>query len=401
MGRVYLDHNATCPLDLGLREALPAWFETFGNPSSLYKEGQEAKAILRSARGALAELLGCHPLELIFTSSGSESNNLALKGVCRRLREKNPDKILRVLTTTVEHPSVARALEQLSEEGVLIEQLAVSRQGEIDWEEYHEKLARRPHLVSAMLANNETGAIFPVREMAEVAHAQGALFHTDAVQALGKMKVCLAELGVDLASFSGHKFYSLRGAGLLYVRRGVELKSEIAGGGQERHRRAGTENLLAIRALGWMASEKIEVMEASFNRVEKLRNEMEKALVTQLDGVRVLAQTVHRLSNTSCLHIAGVSGDAVLMNLDLKGFSISTGAACSSGNPAPSPTLLAMGLKPEEAQSCVRVSLGWNTRPEDLRRFTATLIDVVRRLRGLSKSSPRETAAHEKVALHG
>lgn len=374
---IYLDHNATTPIFPELKGKVREWLDFWGNPSSIHWAGRGPKAVLREARRNLADLLGVEPLELIFTSGGSESNNLAFN-ILDAHRGLGRDQ---VIISRVEHPSVAKTAEYWSTRGWKVDQVSIDRNGELNFEEFESLLSERTALVSIMTANNETGHIFPIQKIAELAHARGALVHTDAVQTLGKIAVNLHELGVDLASFSGHKFYSLKGTGLLYVRKGVSLTSLIHGGGQERGRRAGTENLLSIAALGFMASKKADIA-AQGERIKKLRDHFEARVLSEIEGSHVTGAEGLRLPNTSSVILPGVDGETLLMNLDVRGFAVSTGAACSSGNPEPSPTLLAMGLSREEAQSSLRVSFGWENTTEDIDAFVEALKSVVERLRG-------------------
>jgi len=260
-------------------------------------------------------------------------------------------------------------------------------------EAYERLLDEKTALVSVMFANNETGNIFPVKELAALAHAKGALFHADCVQALGKIPLNVRDLGVDLASFSGHKFYSLKGSGFLYVRKGVQLESLIHGGGQERHRRGGTENTLAIAALGAMCELRSEVAGRAL-AVHDLRDHLEARVMAEIPGATVTGGASPRLPNTSSLVIPGVDGETLLMNLDMRGFSVSTGAACSSGSPEPSPVLLAMGLTRAEAQSSLRLGLGWGNTRTEIDFFVNELVQVVRHLRSfnsMDKQMERES----------
>lgn len=374
---IYLDHNATAPLAPGLKSRLPEWAELWGNPSSIHWAGRGPKALMREARQNLAQMLGVQPLELIFTSGGSEANNLAFKG----LLEAPVNGRDQILISAVEHPSLRRAAEALTRRGFSLDVIPVSRDGRLDLSVLEAKLSARTALVSVMYANNETGHIFPIKEIAQRAHAVGAWMHTDAVQALGKIPVNLPELGVDLASFSGHKFYALKGCGVLFARRGVSLRSLIDGGGQERGRRAGTENLLSIASLGEMCRRAGEIP-AQSERLRALRDQMEARICREISGVTITGCEAPRLPNTSSLVLDAVDGETLLMNLDVRGFAVSTGAACSSGSPEPSPVLLAMGLTRDEAQSSLRLSLGWGTEAEDIDLFIDELKAVVARLRG-------------------
>ncbi len=383
--RVYLDHNATTPISEGVRIRVSEWLQFDGNPSSIHQDGRGPKALIRDARKAIAQMIGCDPLEIVFTSGGSESNNLALKGVFEGLKKSCELRGIpvrnRILLSNVEHPSVRRTAEFMAEHwNVDIAYIPVHRSGRIDLEAYARLLDENVALVSVMYANNETGNLFPVREMAEMAHAHGALFHSDCVQTLGKIELNVRDLGVDLASFSGHKFYALKGCGFLYVKRGVPLESLIHGGGQERHRRGGTENVLAIASLGYMCGFKDEVASRA-QEMRRLRDLFEQKVLSEIPGASVTGGESPRLPNTSSLVIPGVDGETLLMNLDMRGFSVSTGAACSSGSPEPSPVLLAMGLKRSEAQSSLRVGIGWGTTEGDIHAFVDTLVEAVAHLR--------------------
>jgi cysteine desulfurase len=264
--------------------------------------------------------------------------------------------------------------------GFKIDVVGVNAQGEFDLDQLRALVSEKTALVSVMYANNETGHIFPIRQIVDAAHAVGALVHCDAVQALGKMPIKLPELGVDLASFSGHKFYALKGCGVLFARRGLRLHSLIDGGGQERGRRAGTENVLAIASLGYMCAKGDEILPQA-ERMMRLRDKLETRVQHEIEGVHITGQSGLRLPNTSSMFIDDIDGETLLMNLDVRGFAVSTGAACSSGSPEPSPILLAMGLSRQEAQSSLRLSIGWETTEEDLDAFVVSLKEVVARLR--------------------
>lgn len=388
--RIYLDHNATTPLAPEVKKNLSRWAELFGNPSSIHWGGRGPKTAMRDARRALATMIGADPLEIVFTSGGSEANNLAIKGVFYSLpRERN-----HYLLSSVEHPSVTEAMQFLRRQGAEVEVFDVGPHGALDLERFKSKLRPSTALVSCMLANNETGAVFPVRKMAKLAHEAGALFHSDCVQALGKLSFDVRAMGVDLASFSGHKFYSLKGAGALYARKGLVLEPLIHGGGQERHRRAGTENVLAIAALGHMALHAGDVR-AKGEALARLRDCFEAQVLARIGGVHINSKDVQRLPNTSSLVIEGVEGETLLMNLDMEGFAVSTGAACSSGSPEPSPTLLAMGITRREAQSSLRVSFGWENTEADVDEFIETLVRVVARQRGFAASESQSELQQE------
>jgi len=379
----YFDHNATTPLAPELYSLIPTWLSAWGNASSIHQPGREPKRYLREARQSLARLLGCDPLELVFTSGGSEANNLALKGLFESLRGQSARH--QYLISSVEHPSIRRAAEALVNRGARVQVIPVRARGGVDLQWLEDHITDETALISVMLANNETGQIFALPEIVELAHRRGVLVHTDAVQALGKLPLNLHELGVDMASISGHKFYALKGVGALYIRRGLNLESLIHGGGQERHRRGGTENILSICSLGEMAKRAGEIASRA-QQVAQLREHFEARVIEEITGVKITAQGEPRLANTSSLVIAGVDGETLLMNLDMRGFAVSTGAACSSGSPEPSPVLLALGLSRQEAQSSLRVSLGWQNTKASVDAFVDVLVDVVRHLRSINRT---------------
>lgn len=365
-----MDHNATTPLGLVVAEALPEWLMHWGNPSSIHWAGRSPKALLRNARRDLAQLLNCEALELVFTSGGSEANNMCLKG----LKPKH------LLCSQVEHPSIMKTAAYLESKGHRVNYIPVNKQGAIDLNVYAEFLEQGVDVVSVMYANNETGHIFPIQKMVQLAHEKGALFHCDMVQALGKIPVDLKQLNVDFASFSGHKFYGLKGAGVLFIRKGLQVENLIHGGGQERHRRAGTENVLAIAAMGKMAQWGNQISQRG-EIIRELQARLESLILSEISGAEIHGVENPRLPNTTSVLIPGVDGETLLMNLDMEGFAVSTGAACSSGNPEPSPVLLAMGYSREEAQSSLRLSLGWGTTAEQIESFVVVLKQVVERLR--------------------
>lgn len=380
---VYLDHNATTPVASELKVQFPALLEAWGNPSSIHEAGREPKALIRDARRDLADFLGCHPLELIFTSGGSESNNTVLKAVWLERGKERPH----FLVSQVEHPSVIRAAEWLRTQGADVDFIPVNRRGEIDLAFVDSKLSSRTALVSVMAANNETGTLFPIKHLADKAHAVGALMHTDAVQLFGKLPLSLSEMGVDYASFSAHKFYALKGTGVLFVKKGSAFQNLIHGGGQERHRRGGTENTLGIAALGLVLRARSKDVVARGEAIARLRDHFEMRVLSEIPASVVTAGETPRLPNTSSLVLKGADGETLLMSLDLKGFAVSTGAACSSGSPEPSPVLLAIGLTRQEAQNSLRVSFGWETGLEQVDEFVDVLKSTVARLRSLEEAA--------------
>ncbi len=393
---IYFDHNATTKPSDQVRNALSEWIHAWGNPSSIHQPGRLAKGLLDQARRRVAQSIGAHPIEVIFTSGGSEANNMALKG----LFQKGSGG--RLLISSVEHPSLSSSLDFLHKLGVESRIIPVDRKGVVDLETYdrllNEKTSAPITLVSVMFANNETGNIFPIKKMTRMAHKVGALFHTDAVQGLGKVPLDVKHLGVDLASFSGHKFYALKGAGALYCRRGISLEPLIHGGGQERSRRGGTENLLSIASLGLMCEMMGDLLSKGAE-IESLRNHMQHRILQENAGVSVTGGESRRVPGTLNLVISRVSGETLLMNLDLQGFAVSTGAACSSGRTQPSAALMAMGLSAREAQSSLRISLGLGNTLEEVDLFCDVFKKTVERLRSLSEFD-RDTKVFEEGVLH-
>ncbi|WP_119391448.1 cysteine desulfurase family protein [Taklimakanibacter lacteus] len=344
--RIYLDHNATSPLRENARKAMLAALELHGNASSIHGEGRRAHALLDEARETVARALGVLAPMVVFTSGGSEANNLALKGVA----------VERLIVSAIEHPSV---LEAAKATGKPVAILPVDARGIVDLEALDRLLGAGPKaLVSVMLANNETGVIEPIRDVVALAHRHGALVHSDAVQAVGKMPVNFGLLGVDLLTLSAHKLGGPQGAGALIIRDGLALEPLIHGGGQELRRRAGTENIAAI--VGFAAAIAEKGLE-----IKALRDHLE----SRLEDAVIFAAEAERLPNTSCFAAPGLSAETALMALDLAGFAVSSGSACSSGKVAKSHVLQAMGVAPDLAGAALRVSLGWTTTADDIEKF--------------------------------
>lgn len=381
--RIYLDHNATTPLHPELKEKVVDALSSWGNPSSLYSEGRLARKALQESRESISEALQCSPTELVFTSGGSESNNMAIKGVYwkNKLEKTGRNKFL---FSSVEHSSVRKTMDFLRSLGAEVYEIPVNKKGFIDLEIFGQLLDNKTALVSVMYANNETGNIFPIEKMAKKTHEVGALFHSDCVQALGKESVNMNKWGIDFASFSSHKVYSSRGGGCLYIKKGIKIPSLIYGGGQEKHQRAGTENVLSIVCFGFICGKIREIL-SSMNEVEKIRDRFEVLLKKSLQGVDITGALAPRLKNTSHLIISDIDGESLLMNLDIEGFSVSTGAACSSGTPEPSSTLLSMGFHRLQAQSSLRVSFGRESTQKEAEEFFQVLVKTVERLRKYHK----------------
>ncbi|MBC7419323.1 MAG: cysteine desulfurase [Bdellovibrio sp.] len=385
--RIYLDHNATTPHSPVLKQRWSELYEVSGNPSSIHQDSRITKTWLRETRQKFADYLNCSTLELIFNSGASEGNSSILKSVWNFKKDSKPE----MLISSVEHPSVIKTAEYLETMGAIIHWIPVARSGQIDLAFIKSKLSEKTSLVSVMFANNETGTIFPIKEISTLAHGAGALMHSDCVQMLGKYdlqahELRLKEFDLDYATFSAHKFYALSGTGVVYVKKNSPWVSLVHGGGQERSRRGGTENVLGIASLG-LVMEEVKNSSVKVNEMFRLRNLMEAQILKEISRCTVTAAEYPRLSNTSSLVIQDIDGETLLMSLDLKGFAVSTGAACSSGNPEPSPVLLMMGLSRAEAQSSLRISLGWSTTEAQVQLFILTLKEVVEKLRSINLSA--------------
>lgn len=366
---VYLDHNATTPVDPAVLAAMLPWLQAqFGNPSSRHEYGRAARRAVDEARQQVAEAVGAHPTEVVFTSGGSEANNLFLKGAAACLKPG----VLAV--SAIEHPCVVKPAEQLARQGWQLEKIATDGDGIVDASSWQAILARRPKLISVMRANNETGVLQDIAALAGSARTSGAWFHTDAVQALGKMPLSFREwnaAGVHAMTVSAHKIGGPKGAAALVLDKRVELAPLIAGGGHERGLRSGTENVPAIVGFGVAAMLAVaRVAEASV-RLQQLRDQLEAGLVAL--GARLFGAAAPRLPNTSYFALPDIDGETLVGKLDRAGFAVASGAACSSANPEPSHVLSAMGVAPEIARGAVRVSLGRATTQKEIEDFLNTL----------------------------
>ncbi len=376
MRRVYLDHNATTPLDPRVLEAMtPALRDTFGNASSLHWYGQQARAALDEARAEVAALLSATPAEIVFTSGGTEADNLALRGLAGAAREPRR----KVLYCAAEHHAVLHTARALAEEGGPVEAVRVTGDGRVDLEDLASKLDDRTAVVAVMLANNETGAIQPIADVVRMARAHGALVHCDAVQAAGKLPLAARALDVDTLAISAHKFYGPKGVGALYVKRNTRMRAWVRGGSQERNRRAGTENVAGVVGLGRAAAlARAELAEES-SRVGALRDALEERLVRDAGARRNGEEP--RVPNTANLSFEGVDAESLLMALDLAGVAVSTGAACAAGAVEPSHVLRAMGLRPERVQGSLRFSLGRFTTADDVAHAAGLVVQAIERQR--------------------
>jgi cysteine desulfurase len=376
--RVYMDANATTPLLPEVLEAMrPYFLEQFGNASSIHLRGQQARAAVERARSSVAALLNCRPAEIIFTSGGTEGDNLALFGLVKAGEH--------LITTSVEHHAVLHAAERLQERGAEVTFLPVDDQGVVDPEDVRKALRPETKLISVMMANNETGVLQPVAEIGRIAAEADVYFHTDAVQAAAKMPLDVRAIGCDLLTISGHKMHAPQGVGALFVRRGTPLEPQFVGGAHERQRRAGTENVPGIVGLGKAAEFASGALQEGVpERVRAMRNRLEEELLERVDEAGVHGGNAPRVSNTSNLWFDHLEGEALVIALDLKGLAVSGGAACASGSTEPSHVLLAMGVSVERARASLRVSLQKQTTDEEIDYALDLIPAEVSRLRKLS-----------------
>jgi cysteine desulfurase len=380
MRRVYLDNSATTPVLPEVFEAMKPYFdERFGNASSIHHHGQETRAAVEGARESVANLLACRASEVVFTSGGTEADNLALFGLA--------DPGDHVITSTVEHHAVLNACKHLESQGCEVTYVPVDGRGLVDPEDVRRALRPETKLVAIMMANNETGVLQPVEEIGRVAGEADVCFHTDAVQAAGKVPIDVNQIGCDLLAISGHKIHGPQGAGALYVRRGTTLEPMLFGGRHERSRRAGTENVPGIVGLGKAA----ELARGGLDRGETdqlstKRNRLERALL-QLDAAGVNGAGAPRVPNTTSICFDFIDGEALVIALDLKGLAVSTGAACSSGAIEPSHVLTAMGMPSDRARASIRLSLGKQNTDDDVDFAIALVVETVTRLRELSPAT--------------
>jgi cysteine desulfurase len=375
--RYYFDHNATTPLSDAVLEAYTAALRDVpGNASSIHHYGQAAKQKLEQARRQLASLLNAGPKEIVFTSGGTEANNLSLFGLVRPGQH--------VITTAIEHPAVLNPCARLEEMGIAVTKVPCNSGGVVDPHAVKQALRPETALVSVMHANNETGVIQPVSEIAAIAHGAGAVLHVDGVQALGKIPVDVRALNADLYSVSAHKLYAPKGVGLLYVRQGLTLRPLLLGGHHERDRRAGTENVPSVVAFACAAHLCSGELASEPARIAALRNRLEQGILRLAPGISVNGNPGRRLPNTTNIRFDGVSGESMVIALDLRGFAVSSGSACSSGAVEPSHVLLAMGLSADQARSSLRFSLGRTNTVEQVDALIQATGESLAHLRRLS-----------------
>lgn len=391
MEPIYLDNNATTACDPAVVEAmLPFFTAQFGNPSSMHSFGNKVGFALKEARARVQALLGAeHESEIVFTSCGTESDNTAILSALKAMPERN-----QVVTTAVEHPAILALCEHLEKEGYVVTRLGVDKRGRLDLDEYKAALGPRTAIVSAMWANNETGTIFPVEEMAEMAHAVGAQFHTDAVQAVGKIAIDLKKTKIDMLSLSGHKLHAPKGVGVLYLKRGTRFRPLLRGGHQERGRRAGTENTASIVGLGVACELAQRHMAFENTAVKRLRDKLEAGILAAVPRCFPTGDVTNRLPNTSNIAFEFVEGEAILLLLNQAGIAASSGSACTSGSLEPSHVMRAMGIPYTAAHGTTRFSLSRFNTEAEIDRVIATVPSVIAKLRKLSpywgESGPKE-----------
>jgi cysteine desulfurase len=378
MRRTYLDNNATTPVLPDVLEAMRPYFcEQYGNASSIHQHGQQARAAIEDARDSVAALLGCQSSEVVFTSGGTEADNLAVAGLVGEGDH--------VITSSIEHHAVLLACKHLEEVGCTVTYLPVDGRSLVDPDDVRRALRPGTKLISVMMANNETGVLQPVEEIGKIAAEAGVCFHTDAVQAAGKVQIDVERVGCRALSISGHKIHAPQGVGALYVKKGTKLRPLFYGGRHERSRRAGTENVPGIVGLGKAA----QIAKAAFDRgddkkMAAMRDRLQHGILAQVEESGVNGERAPRVPNTTNIYFDHVDSEAMVIGLDLKGLAVSGGAACSSGATEPSHVLVAMGLRPDQARASIRFSLGKQTVAEDIDFATALVPEVVARQRELS-----------------
>lgn len=415
MKRVYFDHNATTAVEPEVLEAmLPYFSEEFGNASSIHGFGQKARAAVETAREQVAALIGARPQEIVFTSGGTEADNHAIFGVVRaasaggakangraglrELQEQYPNRLQEpkaphIITTAIEHEAVLNSCQELEKEGFAVTYLAVDRNGLFDLDEVRRALRAETVLITVMHANNEIGTVQSMREIGEIAAEADVYFHTDAVQSAGKIAIDVNALKLDLLSISGHKMYAPKGVGALYVRGGTRVQQLMYGGHHQRGYRPGTENVAAIVGLGKASEIARKLLAADAERVESLRDELERGLLDRVPDARVNGAGAARTPNTTNITFAGIDGEALVIALDLKGLACSTGAACSSGAVEPSHVLTAIGLNGADARSSLRFSLGRHTTPEEVAFALEVIPAAVAKLREFAPAYSKEASA--------
>ncbi len=381
MRHVYLDNNATTPLDEHVKRYLEENWDVFGNASSMHGFGRKARAKIEESRGNVAALICARAEEIVFTSGGSESNNTVFMTLLSHKLFKNKKEII---TSQIEHPSVLETARFMETLGFIVHYVPVDRTGKIDTEFLRSRVSDKTALVSIMYANNEIGTLQDIKGIAEIAHAHGAYVHTDAVQAVGKVPVDVRNIGVDYLSLSGHKIYGPKGVGALYIKKGSPIVPFIHGGHQEEGVRAGTYNNIGIFGLGIAASRALQSLSEQSMRLQNLRNRLRDGIVKRIGDIHINGHPTDNLPNTLNVSFPGAEGESILLYLDLEGIAVSTGSACASGSLDPSHVLIACGLGPELAHGSIRFSLGKDTTAEDIDYVLDTLPGIIKKIRSMS-----------------
>ena len=382
---VYLDNNATTPLDPAVIKAMTEFLENFGNPSSLYPIGRKVKEKINECREIVGKALGASRSEIIFTGSGTEADNFAILGVM----DAYPDK-REFITSAIEHPAVLRTAQYLEKKGYKVTYVPVDAYGQIDLDFLSEAITPQTALISIMHANNEIGTIQPIEKVVEIAKKKGVLVHTDAVQTFGKIEVNVDKLGVDLLSVSAHKIYGPKGVGALYIRKGTNICPFIHGGHQEKGMRAGTENTLGIVGFGEAVRVLLERWKKDKERIEKLASKLKQGIESRISHVKFNGHPENRVKNTLNFAFPGLEAEAILLALATKEIYVSTGSACSEESEEVSHVLLAIGLRPEIARSCLRFSLGRFNTEEDIETVLKELPEIIEKLRAISALHPEK-----------
>lgn len=386
MVKIYMDHGATTRTDPEVVNAmLPYYGELFGNASSLHSFGQDAAAALNRSREQVAEFLGATPGEIMFTSGGTESDNLAVKGTA--YLKKNDGK--HIITSVIEHPAVLNTCKHLQDKGFSVTYVPVDEQGMVDPGYVEDAITDNTILVSIMHANNEIGTIQPIEEISSIAHEHGVLVHTDAVQSVGKIPVDVDALGVDMLSISSHKIYGPKGVGALYVRKGTRIESLMHGGGHERGKRAGTENIPGIVGLAKAAELAAQRLDADAEHMNRLRDTMIKNIKDSISDSYLNGHPTKRLPNNVHMRFSYVEGESLLMMMNMKGVAVSTGSACSSKSLEPSHVLSALGIAPEEIHGSLRITLGRENTMDEVDYVVESLVVIVDKLRAMSPIAPK------------
>ena len=382
MKQIYLDYNATTPVHEEVLEAmLPFYNESFGNPSSVHLFGRNVRESIENARDIVAKAINASSEEIVFTSCGSESNNFAIKGVLTALKQSDKKHII---TSSIEHPSVLETCNYLETIGYKITYLPVDTDGRINPEELQKNISGETAIISIMHGNNEIGTIQNISKIGEIARNKGVVFHTDAVQTIGKVKIDVRKDNIDLLSISAHKLYAPKGVGALYIKKGTKMEVLIHGGHQETNRRAGTENIAGIVALGKACEIILRDMESENTHLQGLKEKLKSGLLDRIPKLRINSPEENCLPTTLNIGFSGIEGEAMLINLDLKGIAVSTGSACSSGSTEPSHVLKAINTPMEFSQSSLRFSFGRYTTEEDIDYVIETLPPIVKKLRSMS-----------------